>query len=228
MSRNIANSSESLIRYLDNSGDDLLFMGKVSPILGIIRARENNGIEPKQNSTYDLWRERLSTIFTELMQTKLGYMQLRYLDENGNEMVRVDRDEFIIKTIPKEQLQNKANRKYFIVSLKLDFGNIHVLPINLNREQGKIEIPYKPTMRYATPIFSANGERRGIVISNLLVAHIFQRLKQDNQNNAGRVLIINQDGYYLFHPDEKKEWGFELNTDEKLPKDHSEQLSNQI
>lgn len=104
-------------------------------------------------------------------------MQLRYLDENGNEMLRVDSDGLTIKTIPKEQLQNKAQREYFTETMKLNLGEIYISPINLNREQGKIETPYQPTIRYATPIFSADGKRQGIIIGNLRVERIFEQLK---------------------------------------------------
>ncbi|NET15226.1 MAG: methyl-accepting chemotaxis protein [Okeania sp. SIO1H6] len=228
LQKKINDSSENIINNLENIGYDVLFMSKVPPIQGIVRARNNNGIDPKGNSTYDVWRERLSIIFIEFMQTKPYYMQLRYLDESGNEMVRVNSDGLIVKTIPEEQLQNKAKREYFIETMTLDLGKIYVSPINLNREQGKIEIPYKPTIRYATPIFSVDGKRQGIIIANLLVDRMFQKLKQNNQNPIGTAFILNQDGYYLYDQNEQKEWGFELNTDEKIQKYYSAEVSNQI
>ncbi|MDY7006035.1 MAG: methyl-accepting chemotaxis protein [Cyanobacteriota bacterium] len=228
LQKKINDSSENIINNLENIGYDVLFLSKVPPIQGIVRARNNNSIDPQDNSTYDVWRERLSIIFIEFMQTKPYYMQLRYLDESGNEMVRVNSDGLIVKNIPEEQLQNKAKREYFTETMTLNLGEIYVSPINLNREQGKIEIPYKPTIRYATPIFSVDGKRQGIIIANLLVDRMFQKLKQENQNPIGAAFIINQDGYYLYAPNEQKEWGFELNTDEKIQKYYSAEVSNQI
>ncbi|MGD1804531.1 methyl-accepting chemotaxis protein [Dapis sp. BLCC M126] len=228
LNKKINDSSEHLVSYLDNISYDISFLSKVPPIEGIVRARNNKGIDPKDNSTYDLWVERLSVIFTAFMEAKPYYMQLRYLDENGNEMVRVDSDGLTIKTIPKEQLQNKAQREYFTETMELSLGKIYVSQINLNRERGEIEIPYKPTIRYATPIFSTDGKRQGIIIGNLLVDRIFAQVKQDNQDNFGTDFILNQDGYYLYHPDPQREWGFELDTDEKIQKYYSEVAANQI
>ncbi|NEQ40420.1 MAG: methyl-accepting chemotaxis protein [Okeania sp. SIO3I5] len=228
LNKKINDSSEHIVSYLDNISYDILFLSKVPPIQGIVRARNNKGIDPKDNSTYKLWVERLSVIFTAFMEAKPYYMQLRYLDENGNEMVRVDFDSQSIKTIPKEQLQNKAQREYFTETMKLSFGEIYVSPINLNQEMGKIETPYKPTIRYASPIFSADGKPQGIIIGNLLVERIFEQVKQDNQSNSDTAFILNQDGYYLYHPDRQREWGFELDTDEKIQKYYSEVVANQI
>jgi len=228
LNKKINDSSEHIVSYLDNISYDILFLSKVPPIQGIVRARNNQGIDPKDNSTYALWVERLSVIFTAFMEAKPYYMQLRYLDENGNEMIRVDFDGLTIKTIPKEQLQNKAEREYFTETMKLSLGEIYVSPINLNREQGKIETPYKPTIRYTTPIFSADGKRQGIIIGNLLVERIFEQVKQDDQSNYDTAFILNQDGYYLYHPDGQREWGFELGTDEKIQKYYSEVVANKI
>ncbi|WP_324236090.1 methyl-accepting chemotaxis protein [Okeania sp.] len=224
----VNDSTEQIVNYLKSISSDILFISKVPPIQGIVRARNNTGIDPKDNSTYDIWVERLSAIFTAFMQGKPYYMQLRYLDENGNEMVRVDSDGLIIETIPKKQLQNKANRDYFIETMKLNFGEVYVSPLNLNRERGKIEVPYKPTIRYATPIFATDGKQKGIIIGNLLVERVFQQIKEDNKSNFGTAFIINQDGYYLSHPEAEREWGFELNRDEKIQKYYSEKVTNQI
>ncbi len=228
LNKKINDSSEHIVSYLDNISYDILFLSKVPPIQGIVRARNNKGIDPKDNSTYNVWIERLGVIFTAFKEAKPYYMQLRYLDENGNEMLRVDSNGLTIKTIPKDQLQNKAQREYFTETMKLSLGEIYVSPINLNRERGEIETPYQPTIRYATPIFSEDGKRQGIIIGNLLVERIFEQLKQDNQDNFGTDFILNQDGYYLYHPDSQREWGFELDTDEKITKYYSEVVANKI
>ena len=41
-------------------------------------------------------------------------------------------------------------------------------------------------------------------------------------NSDGRkTYLLNHDGFYLAHPDKSKEWGFELNHDERLGTDYS-------
>ncbi|MEG4959176.1 MULTISPECIES: hypothetical protein [unclassified Microcoleus] len=46
-------------------------------------------------------------------------MQLRYIDEKGNERVRLGSDGKNIKAIPDSQLQTQAHRGYFHLTMKL-------------------------------------------------------------------------------------------------------------
>ena len=49
-------------------------------------------------------------IFSSMMGAKPYYMQWRYINEKGNERVRLDYEEKNIKTIPDFQMQDQAHR----------------------------------------------------------------------------------------------------------------------
>jgi methyl-accepting chemotaxis protein len=76
----------------------------------MIRYREGNKVNRDTNSTYQIWLERMQIIFASMMGVKPYYMQLRYINEKGNERVRLDYDGKNIKIIPDSQLQNQAHR----------------------------------------------------------------------------------------------------------------------
>ncbi|WP_339385283.1 methyl-accepting chemotaxis protein [Aetokthonos hydrillicola] len=221
--------------FLYSVGDDVLFLSKSPAIQNIIRAR-TDGVERQDNKTYEVLAEQLQKNFIAMMQIKPHYMQLRYIDEQGNEWVRVDFDGKNIKLIPKENLQNKADRPYFKDTMKLSVGNLYVSPVNLNQEKGRIERPFKPTIRYATPLIDSAGKKRGIVIANIFANKFIKIFKEEHdkaaqQKNAypGKEdFIINQDGYYISHPNPSKEWGFEFRNNEKIARDYSEKFAQQI
>ncbi|WP_377477907.1 MAG: methyl-accepting chemotaxis protein [Microcoleus anatoxicus] len=217
-----------MINKLENFSSDILFIGKSPPIQGMIRAREGNGVDRESNSTYQNWIDRMEIIFSSLMEVKPYYMKLRYIDEKGNELVRVDSDGKNLKIIPDNQLQNQAGRDYFYLTMKLKPGEIYVSQFNLNQEYGQIEIPYKPTIRYATPIFDTKGQRKGILIANALGQSLIDIAKELNHQGSDQVFMLNQDGYYIHHSNPDKEWGSEIKTDENLHKDYSEDIVNQI
>ncbi|MBM4457264.1 MAG: ATP-binding protein [Chloroflexi bacterium] len=54
------------------------------------------------------------------------------LDENGNELVRVDWDGQQARLISPDQLQNKADRPYFQETMKLAAGEVYLSPVDLN------------------------------------------------------------------------------------------------
>ena len=142
--------------------------------------------------------------------------------------MRVDSDGTNIQVIPDSQLQNKADRDYFMATMKLKSGEVYVSSLELNQERGKIEIPYKPTIRYATPIFNPKGERQGILISNALGSTLIDRVKNFNHELSDQSFILNQDGYYLAHPNPKKAWGLELKTKENVKNDYSADIVAKI
>lgn len=229
LAESVVYSAEKVVQISENISDDVLFLSKSPPIQGIIRAREGNGTDKQTNSTYQNWVDRMQVIFASMMEVKPYYMQLRYIDEKGNELVRLDSDgSKNIKVIPDSQLQNKADRDYFELTMKLKPGEIYVSPFNLNQERGKIEIPYRPTIRHATPIFDTKGNRKGILIANVLGSIPIGIVKQIDRENSGQAFMSDRDGYYIYHPDSKKEWGSELKTNENLKKDYSPEIANQI
>jgi methyl-accepting chemotaxis protein len=228
LSDSVNSSANQMINKFENLRADVLFLRKTPPVQGLIRAREGNGVDTKTNSTYQDWVYRMQLTFSSMMEAKPYYMQLRYIDNNGKEIVRVDSDGTNIKVIPDSQLQNKADRDYFSATMKLKTGEVYVSSLNLNQERGKIEIPYKPTIRYATPIFNAKGERQGMVISNALGSTLIDQVEKFNPELSDQSFILNQDGYYLAHPNPKKEWGLELKTNENVKNDYSADIVDKI
>lgn len=199
--------------FLDGISDDVLFLSKTPAIQGIIRARVGSEVDHQINTFYNSWIKQLQNTFTAMMEGKPHYMQLRYIDEKGNEVVRVDSDGNNIKVIPKAKLQNKADRPYFRDTMKLSVGSVYVSRVNLNQERGQIELPYKPVIRYATPIINSVGQKRGIAIANVFASQFIKAFKEDNigldkeKQEGEEKLLVNQEGYYISHPNPDKEWG---------------------
>lgn len=142
------------------------------------------------------------------------YYQIRYLDETGQEQVRIDSDGTAVKKITGSQLQNKADRYYFTETMQLFAQDVYTSILDLNREHGKIEVPYKPVIRYAVNVYYPNGDKAGIVITNLYAQTLLQQLSG--------LMLVDEKGYYLVHPDPNKTWGapWDLNTGHTLYQDY--------
>jgi PAS domain S-box-containing protein len=133
------------------------------------------------------------------------YDQLRYLDESGREILRLNWNG---EVVPHDQLQNKADRPYFQKTNTLGPGQIYVSAIDLNVENGVIEQPLKPMVRLAMPVFDESGKRRGIYVINYLVRNSFERLRQFVPRYAQRFRLLNAQGYWLVAATPEEEWGF--------------------
>ncbi|NOY98513.1 MAG: HAMP domain-containing protein [Chloroflexi bacterium] len=205
--------------FLDGVRGDVLYLANLDDLQELLAAREQ-GDAPAGESA----RQQLSREFLVFSRSHLNYYQIRYLDETGQEIVRVDSDGQAARIVPANRLQNKASRYYFTDTIQLPPGMLYVSPLDLNREFGAIEFPYRPVIRYATPIYH-EGQLRGIVIINIFAERFLAFL--DGDTDSQTAMLVDQDGYYLAHPDQDKRWGSprDLDTGENLHRDYPELAS---
>ncbi len=189
----------------------LMVIRDTPPVQAIIRSRDGGGTDPLSGDKLTLWEQRLQTIFVSFMTQLPQIHQLHYLDDKGNELVRVDAANGQVLAMQTAGLQNKAERGYFKETMKIANGEVYFSNMDLNREQGQIQQPHTPVLRMATPVFDGSGNRRGMLVINLLGKQLFAGL--DNGKYGIHHYVINKDGYFLHHPDMTKAFGFDLGFD---------------
>jgi len=135
------------------------------------------------------------------------YDQVRYLDQGGKEVFRVNQGG---QVLPETQLQNKADRPYFQQANALSPGRLFISSFDLNFEGRKSRTPPKPTLRFAVPVFDAEGRRRGIYVINCSGAGLIAELQRAASQLVRRVRLLNPQGYWLKAANPGEEWGFEL------------------
>ncbi len=140
------------------------------------------------------------------VEAKKVYDQVRYIDKNGNEIIRINYNDGNPFIVSEDELQNKENRYYFTETINLSDDFIYISPLDLNVENEIIEEPPKPVQRYGTPVYR-DGEIIGIAVINYLAANFFDIFENSN-NTYGEPMLINSDGYWLYHEEESKRWGF--------------------
>ena len=158
----------------------------------------NNGID--KNSVENEWK-----VFSD---SKMKYDQLRYLDDQGNELLRINYNKGQPEIVPEDLLQNKKDRYYFTETIKLGPGEIYMSKFDLNIEGNSIEQPEKPMIRFGIPVFDKNNVKTGVFVANYLGGNIKQKLFDLTDGTVGSLQLINKDSYWLVGPDKAKEWGF--------------------
>ncbi|MDJ0623883.1 MAG: diguanylate cyclase [Desulfocapsaceae bacterium] len=140
------------------------------------------------------------------------YDQIRYLNRDGEEIVRINYNSGEPFIVLRSQLQNKKDRYYFQNTINKKSGEVYLSPLDLNVEQGKVETPYKPVLRLAAPVFDINRNVAGMVVLNYRAGLMLERFATSSSANPQfEYFLINQDGYWLKCKDSSQEWGFVLN-----------------
>jgi PAS domain S-box-containing protein len=180
---------------------------------GIVKASRAGGVDPADGMTVSEWRNRLARRFVAELEAKPNYTQFRIIGmaDGGREILRVDRSGpgGAIRIVTDAGLQRKGDRDYFLRTVGLPADGVDVSAVELNREHGAIETPHLPVLRAATPIHAPSGEPFGIVAINVELLSAFARIRSEAERVGGQVLLTNERGDYLVHPDTSKEFAFE-------------------
>lgn len=132
--------------------------------------------------------------FLAFARSRPWYDQLRYLDREGREVVRIDHAAAGPVVVPTTRLQSKRDRYYFAEAIATPPGRVYVSPMDLNIEHGAVERPNKPVVRYGVAITERDERPRGIVVLNLGAAQI---LEEALGASAGTLALASSNGYYL-------------------------------
>ncbi len=153
------------------------------------------------------------------------YDQIRYIDANGDEKIRINISEKGGYIAPAKDLQNKKDRYYFTETVKLNDESVYVSPLDLNIEQGKIEIPYKPMIRLSTPVYDEKGKLQGIIVLNYLADYMLSGFRDLANNSQGEIILLNANGYSLSSSNPENDWNFMF--DEKKGKTFEHEFPNE-
>jgi len=216
----VQNNANDIELSIKNIIHDVKMLSKSDEINGIIRASKNSyKYDSVENIKLDDWEKRLEKNFMTYMEQNRAYFQIRLIGvkDNGKEMVRLDNIDGDIIAVKKQKLQSKGSRYYFKHTVSLSPDQVFISKIDLNKEHGSIVFPIVPTIRIATPIYS-DGEVFAIVVINAMVDRLFNIQKYKNIKN-NNIYLCNSEGYYLFHNDVDKIFGFEFQKDYRLQND---------
>lgn len=148
------------------------------------------------------------------------YSEIRWIDETGQERIRVDNRGEGAFAVPSAQLQDKSKRPVFVETMRLTAGQTYFSRFDLSVENDKLEIPYKPMLRIAAPVFDLQGSRRGIVALNFLGDDLLNWVRESaaltNATLANVTLeLLDGEGYWLLSEHREDAWGFMLGHPER-------------
>lgn len=187
---------------------DIQFLNRTPPLFDLTQNYDGLVATARSRDLAEQWA-RLNRTFLAFLESNRDYEQLRVIDIEGMELVRVQRAQSQIETVEDSRLQNKGDREYFAKSIKLNESELYVSDISLNQEFGKIEFPYRPTLRTSLPIFDSNRQRLGFVIANINMQFVFESL-YSFVDSAYELVITDSEGFYLVTSDDERRFSRDL------------------
>ncbi|QJB54987.1 diguanylate cyclase [Pseudodesulfovibrio sp. zrk46] len=179
---------------LNSIGDDLEYLSSMDSTRQFISGQD--GLEAVEADLF------------AFSKAKGVYDQIRLFNAEGMELVRVNNDGGIPYIVPDNRLQSKKSRYYFRDTMDLDLGDVYVSPMDLNVENGQVEVPYKPVIRFGVSLFNKSGRPVGALILNYKADGLLGMLRKTGNVTEGQTMLLNNQGYWLLAPDAEDQWGF--------------------
>lgn len=186
--------------FLETVQQDLVFLSQLNVVRNLATA-ESSGMTEQ----IKVLRREAEEEFQIFSQGKRAYYQLRYLNNVGHEVVRLNVNAGLPWVVPVQQLQDKSQRYYVKDALAVTPGEIYISPMDLNVEQGEVEVPYRAVVRYATPVVGREGHGQGLMAINLSADYLFSLVGP--LPSGTEAWLTDQEGVYLGYVGESKEQG---------------------
>ena len=195
--RTIEVERQVLATDIDVHLSDTLFLA------ALVRQRLAHHSFPK--TALDILKEE----FREFAIAREVYTQVRLLDASGRELLRVNAGMTGVTIADAQELQDKSDRDYFKKGIQTDQG-VHISRFDLNVEEGNVEWPPNPTLRFSTVVRDVTGEKVGLVVLNFSGKRLLSRIRFAGREAAGVPYLVNDQGYWIIGPSPEQEWGFQL------------------
>ncbi len=179
----------------------------VTSDLKYLHAKFESGLLSERFGVSDISLEAQQALLMFCNEKKL-YDQLRILDSTGLEQARINFNDGHGKIVPSAELQDKSKRYYFRETMEQDSNDIYVSPFDLNVENGAVEVPVKPMIRFGLPLHDRYRTIHGVVLANYLGERLLKNFEDNLAQHQGTCMLLNQEGYYLYHPDSVQCFGF--------------------
>jgi methyl-accepting chemotaxis protein len=220
LSNSVAGDVKRLESSLSLAVSDLEIVLETPPVQGLLRALDNKGRDPVDDSTTQQWLDRMEMISGGVLRARPQYEKVNYLLRNGQEIATVTRQGGRLVNSSKETRKDRSDTSWFRAAMMLTGKEVYASELGLARDaHGQVEVPHRPIIRYALAVYK-DQKQRGILVVDVVARSFLADLESEGRDDRHSTLLMNQDGVYFVHPDRGKEWGADLGHGESFKKDH--------
>ena len=216
---NVQEKAQAFIEHVDG---DIHYLSRVSAFQKLVAALKENDSHGAREQ-----RRLAQEIVLTFVQNEKIYYRLKFIDTYGDEIFSVETRAGNAVGIPEKDLKVDRDAYYLVEMRDYRAGQIFLAPAELHDPAAD---RFVPVISYALPVFDAQGIRQGILIADIFAESFFKILEGSHASPPGRVFVVSQEGYYLYHPEKKHEWSKLLASRnvENLYQDYSSEIASQI
>ncbi|OGG45606.1 MAG: hypothetical protein A3F84_15500 [Candidatus Handelsmanbacteria bacterium RIFCSPLOWO2_12_FULL_64_10] len=176
--------------FLNGVEGDVRFLSHSPALLALVESEGDRAL-----------RQRVADHIAAFAQAKRIYYQIWCADREGQVMMKVRWQGDRYATLPQEGPDWTGASYYLHLIEGLRPGQFTVAPVELTGDGELVA-----AISYALPIFGRSGGFAGIVVADVFARDLFRVVERSHSSLGGKIILVSQEGYYLYHPDKKREW----------------------
>lgn len=160
----------------------------------------------------------------DFARSKGIYYQIRLLDEDGQEAVKVRMEAGGYAVLPADP--QAAGQYYLHLVEDLRRGEFTSSPVELTDSRGG----FVSAVSYVLPVFDAEERLAGMLVADVFARDLFRIVAEAHDNVGGKVMLVSSEGFYLYHSEKKTNWRQLLAAREEnnVFRDYAPQIAAQI
>jgi signal transduction histidine kinase/DNA-binding response OmpR family regulator/HPt (histidine-containing phosphotransfer) domain-containing protein len=158
---------------------------------------------PPHTAAFGQAKERLTDEFIDFCQIKQDYNTVRFFDQDGSEVVRVDVTPGKPALVFHGMIGAESADQEFEHSFRLEEGDFWLSPPAPAYSGARQENPPQPVFYLGVPLIHADNEPRGALVLGLRLQQMLGHIQLDDQS---QYMIADPDGRYLRGLSPRQSW----------------------
>lgn len=214
--KDIRANTNSILRHVNEDMNIVSRTGAVKNLLQ--RHREDKSENLIEESELE---------FASLFDKNGMYFRVELLDGKFRKVASVifDKDSALIQ--PSSSLKKTPIHFYRNAVSNFEIDGIQLLPSEMRSPKTGAIIP---SIECILPLNDATGNETGVLIASVHAEVFFKIFALPNKDKSIKVVLVNGEGFYLFHSQKKKDWNRLLaaRQEENLYKDYPKAVADSI
>jgi signal transduction histidine kinase len=186
-------SAEEIYDFINYNKSDVLFLSKDPALRDYFYAKKTHS-----ETEIERWRSLLQEHIQIFCQSREIYDKVAFIDDEGNEVLRIenDGDEFLKTSY--DELVDVSNRQYFQETMEMGRDQIYVTASSTDPAT-------KTTLvTYATPVYDDSNTKQGIIVATMPADYFLNPIREsystgDEPKQRSAIFLVSNNNVYLTH-----------------------------
>jgi len=186
-------SAEEIYDFINYNKSDVIFLSKDPALRDYFYAKATHS-----ETEIERWRSLLQEHILIFCQSREIYDKVAFIDEDGEEVLRIENDGDQFQKTSYDMLMDVSNRQYFQETMNLEKDQIFVTASSTDPST-------KTTLvTYATPVYDESNTKQGIIVATMPADYFLKPIREsystgDEPQQRSAIFLVSNNNVYLTH-----------------------------